>query len=105
MTELAHRLDVDLDMISAVGVAALVRAPGVSFEAAANLIEHYALTKAAEARLEATERTGNRICAAIEAPLSRKEAVVDDRAYGEWCRKPDACRGKGYCPLDPTCGD
>lgn len=25
--------------------------------------------------------------------------------YGEWCRNPDACAGKGYCPLDPTCGD
>jgi|ERR1700721_4821465 len=26
-------------------------------------------------------------------------------AYGEWCRNPAACAGKGYCPLDPTCGD
>jgi hypothetical protein len=25
--------------------------------------------------------------------------------YGERCRNPDACKGKGYCPLDPTCGD
>ncbi|HWX30132.1 MAG TPA: hypothetical protein VNZ53_22180 [Steroidobacteraceae bacterium] len=25
--------------------------------------------------------------------------------YGEWCRDPAACAGKGYCPLDPTCGD
>ena len=25
--------------------------------------------------------------------------------YGEWCRDPKACAGKGYCPLDPTCGD
>ena len=25
--------------------------------------------------------------------------------YGKMCRKPDACRNKGYCPLDPTCGD
>lgn len=25
--------------------------------------------------------------------------------YGEWCRNPEACKGKGYCPLDPTCGD
>ena len=25
--------------------------------------------------------------------------------YGEWCRDPDACVGKGYCPKDPTCGD
>jgi len=73
MSELAHRLDVDLDMISAVGVAALVRAPGVSIESATNLIEQYAKTKAAEAALIATERAGNRICAAIEAPLGRKE--------------------------------
>ena len=26
-------------------------------------------------------------------------------AYGEWCRRPEACIGKGYCPLDPTCAD
>jgi len=26
-------------------------------------------------------------------------------AYGKWCRNPQACTGKGYCPLDPTCGD
>jgi len=25
--------------------------------------------------------------------------------YGEMCRDPDACAGKGYCPRDPTCGD
>lgn len=25
--------------------------------------------------------------------------------YKEWCRKPEACAGKGYCPLNPTCGD
>ena len=25
--------------------------------------------------------------------------------YGDWCRDPQACDGKGYCPLDPTCGD
>jgi hypothetical protein len=29
----------------------------------------------------------------------------DPRAYGEMCRKPEACHGKGYCPLDPTCAD
>lgn len=26
-------------------------------------------------------------------------------AYGDWCRRPEACIGKGYCPLDPTCAD
>lgn len=25
--------------------------------------------------------------------------------YSEWCRNPDACEGKGYCPLDPNCAD
>src|ERR1039458_327971 len=25
--------------------------------------------------------------------------------YGERCRDPNACTGKGSCPLDPTCGD
>lgn len=25
--------------------------------------------------------------------------------YGVMCRRPKACRDKGYCPLDPTCGD
>lgn len=29
----------------------------------------------------------------------------DSRPYGEWCRNRAACAGKGYCPLDPTCGD
>ena len=27
------------------------------------------------------------------------------RPYGVMCRNPKACEGKGYCPLDPTCGD
>lgn len=25
--------------------------------------------------------------------------------YGEMCCDPDLCKGKGYCPRDPTCGD
>jgi len=25
--------------------------------------------------------------------------------YGEWCRDPNLCVDKGYCPRDPTCGD
>lgn len=25
--------------------------------------------------------------------------------YGEMCRDPSMCAGKGYCPRDPTCGD
>ena len=30
---------------------------------------------------------------------------TERRPYAEWCRKPEACAGKGYCPLDPSCGD
>lgn len=71
MTEIAHRFDVDL--AGAMGIAALVRAPGVSITSAANLIEQYARTRAAEATLDAVAQTGNRICAAIEAPLARKD--------------------------------
>ena len=84
--------------INAMEVAVLVKA--VSITVGAELIEQYARTVAAEARLDQTQITANRILAGIEAPLSRKDAP-----YGEWCRKPDACAGKGYCPLDPTCGD
>ena len=25
--------------------------------------------------------------------------------YGEWCRDPNLCAGKGYCPRDPNCAD
>jgi|HubBroStandDraft_2_1064218.scaffolds.fasta_scaffold166512_3 hypothetical protein len=25
--------------------------------------------------------------------------------YGEWCRDPLSCNLRGYCSLDPTCGD
>lgn len=45
------------------------------------------------------------------AALDKALAALDRKArqtmppYGEWCRKPEACRGKGYCPLAPTCGD
>ena len=34
-----------------------------------------------------------------------ESSARDARAYGEWCRNPKACAGKGYCPLDPTCAD
>jgi len=45
------------------------------------------------------------------AEIERQERIAAYRAarahapYGDWCRDPDACRGKGYCPRDPTCGD
>ncbi len=25
--------------------------------------------------------------------------------YGEMCRDPKICEGKGYCPRDPACND
>lgn len=33
------------------------------------------------------------------------EQEKDERVYGPMCRNPSACKGKGYCPLDPNCGD
>lgn len=38
-------------------------------------------------------------------PFESKAKATRNSPYGVWCRKPDACAGKGYCPLDPTCGD
>ena len=37
--------------------------------------------------------------------LRRRRELKKKAPYGEWCRNPEACTGKGYCPLDPTCGD
>lgn len=31
--------------------------------------------------------------------------TFDEPPYGEMCRYPNLCEGKGYCPRDPTCGD
>jgi hypothetical protein len=31
--------------------------------------------------------------------------VTREPTYGEWCRNPALCAGKGYCPRDPSCGD
>lgn len=47
-------------------------------------------------------------CPPVGYPTDKTRcAVCPYRAppYGEWCRNPKACAGKGYCPLDPTCGD
>ena len=35
----------------------------------------------------------------------RKARLKKTAPYGEWCREPDLCADKGYCPRDPTCGD
>ena len=31
--------------------------------------------------------------------------TVREPPYGPMCRKPKSCENKGYCPLNPTCGD
>lgn len=35
----------------------------------------------------------------------RKRRLRAKAPYGEWCRDPNLCAGKGYCPRDPNCGD
>ena len=40
-----------------------------------------------------------------EIESERRKARKLNAPYGEWCRDPDLCAGKGYCPRDPTCGD
>lgn len=50
-----------------------VLAKSVSVTQAASLIEQYAKTYASGAVLEAVELTSNRMLAAIESPLTRKE--------------------------------
>lgn len=49
-----------------------------------------------------TEHARNeRLICAIKRRIEAKR----NSPYGEMCRNPDVCAGKGYCPLDPTCGD
>ena len=38
-----------------------------------------------------------------EFSLEKKKTAASP--YGKWCRDPNLCAGKGYCPRDPTCGD
>ncbi|HEY1980719.1 MAG TPA: hypothetical protein VGH13_11580 [Xanthobacteraceae bacterium] len=70
---LPHRLDTAIPL--AVDIALLARDPAVSLTAAAGLIEQYARTRASEAAADAVLETGNRLIAAIDAPLARKEPV------------------------------
>lgn len=83
---------------TALEIAVLVKAIGLT--EGADLIEQFGNTRAAEGRLDGVSQTSNRINVALETPLSRKDAP-----YGEWCRDPKLCAGKGYCPRDPNCGD
>jgi hypothetical protein len=53
------------------------------------------------------------LCESLQAGMGSKDVVTEvfkamlDAAlpYGKMCRKPGLCAGRGYCPLDPTCGD
>ncbi len=56
------------------------------------------------------------LAASVRAQIDERDPVLLDKtlgieppkktaAYGEWCREPALCAGKGYCPRDPTCGD
>ena len=38
-------------------------------------------------------------------PFELLPSSAETAPYGPMCRNPKACVGKGYCPLDPTCGD
>lgn len=65
MSEIVHRLDVDLP--DAMEIAHLARAPGISITTAADLIERYARAKASEAALDAVTKTSDRLIAVVEA--------------------------------------
>jgi hypothetical protein len=56
---------------------------------------------------ELTDDEKRTIKAERDAEFKRAQRAADraHAPYGEWCRNPDACRGKGHCPLDPSCGD
>ena len=60
--------------------------------------------RASDLRKKKRVMQGNRY-AAKGYTLSEAEAVMKLPPYGPMCRNPAACKGIGYCPLDPTCGD
>ena len=37
--------------------------------------------------------------------MAQKNESLKGTAYPEFCREPTLCKGKGYCPRDPTCID
>ncbi len=60
-----HRLDVDIP--TAIEIAAIVRNPHVKLQSAADLIEQYARTVASGAAVDATEEAGKRFDAVLAA--------------------------------------
>jgi hypothetical protein len=59
-------------MISPEEIAAVVRAPGTTFEDAARLIQSYAVTFASGEVIKAIEQQHERTMAIITAPLTRR---------------------------------
>jgi len=84
---------------TALEIAVLVQAIGIT--QAAELIQQYGDTRAAEGRLEGVGQLDRRLSVAMESPLAPKPAGH----YGEMCMNPSLCAGKGYCPRDPNCAD
>lgn len=41
----------------------------------------------------------------VEIAKRDYDAHAPKGVYGEWCRDPQACAHRGYCPKDPTCAD
>lgn len=37
--------------------------------------------------------------------LGFPSSITPKGVYGEMCRDPKLCAGKGYCPRDPACND
>ena len=69
--EPAHRFD--KPTATALEIAVLVKA--ISITQAAELIEQYGDTRAAEGRLEGVSHLDRRLSVSLESPLSRKEPV------------------------------
>lgn len=41
----------------------------------------------------------------IPVSAVRRWVAKQSSPYGSMCVDPELCKGKGYCPRDPTCGD
>lgn len=59
----------------------------------------FPLTKVFNDFLDTVDRTYER---PAETP---PEAPAKPSLPYPWCRQPERCAGKGYCPRDPNCGD
>lgn len=49
-----------------------------------------------------------KVCADIEHAADFAVDAAQPKDNGlpyPWCWRPEICRGKGYCPRDPNCGE